>query len=99
MARRFKLDDVWSELYLSHVIFQSERPVELEDEAKAFLLSLGTSTIHVLLDEEDDPIPEGPYFLASGQIHFAYRLYPDTHGAFMVATVESTQPLRYVRSK
>jgi len=35
--------------------------------------------------------PEGPFFLTMGRLHAAYRLYPDTANAFIMATVESDE--------
>ncbi|KAK0609894.1 amidase signature domain-containing protein [Bombardia bombarda] len=45
-------------------------------------------TIHVVhLPTEAFHLSQGPYFLYTGRLHHVYRLYPDTAGAFVVATV------------
>jgi len=51
-------------------------------------MNASIQAIHVVQSSNDSPpAPQGPYFLQHGQLHYAYRLYPDTVGAFVVATV------------
>jgi len=44
------------------------------------------NAVHIIL-QESNKLPPGPYFINNGRVHHAYRLYPDTSGAFVVATV------------
>ncbi|KAI4861594.1 putative glutamyl-tRNA amidotransferase subunit A [Hypoxylon rubiginosum] len=95
-VKRFaNVDDVWSNDFLTHIILQSEGKLEIEDAARETLQQWETRSIQYLTREKHFSIPEGPYFLNAGKLHYAYRLYPDTHAAFMVATVESNEPNRY----
>lgn len=96
MKRFANVDDVWSNDFLTHIILQSEGKLEIEDAARETLQQWETRSIQYLTREKHFSIPEGPYFLNAGKLHYAYRLYPDTHAAFMVATVESNEPNRYV---
>ncbi|XXG95592.1 hypothetical protein Hte_001860 [Hypoxylon texense] len=90
-----KIDDVWSNEFLTCIILQSDRKLEIEDTAKNIIEQWGTRSVQYLIREKNLSIPEGPYFLNTGNLHYAYRLYPDTHAAFVVATVESNEPNRY----
>ncbi|KAI8946022.1 putative glutamyl-tRNA amidotransferase subunit A [Xylaria longipes] len=82
-------DDVWSLDFVQCITVQmigSDR-VLTSNETMA-LHNLGALTInlfHNIAGEAE--LPQGPYFLHHGLIHQAYRLYPDTAGAFMVSTV------------
>jgi hypothetical protein len=92
---RFKSDDVWSNEFLKNVVFHyfgEEEPV-LTQELQATLDHWGTTRTY-LARHNDSLMGEGPYFLHMGKVHPAYRLYPDTAGAFMVGTVPSDSPFR-----
>ncbi|KAI6091685.1 putative glutamyl-tRNA amidotransferase subunit A [Hypoxylon rubiginosum] len=95
-VKRFAhVDDVWSNDFRATIVLQSEGKLEIEDAAREILQQWKTLNIHYLIREKYLSIPEGPYFLNAGKLHYAYRLYPDTHAAFVVATVESNEPNRY----
>lgn len=52
------------------------------------LRSLGASDVRLFYNgAAEAQLPQGPYFLHYGQLYQAYRLYPDTADAFIVATV------------
>ncbi|KAK4179293.1 putative amidotransferase subunit A [Triangularia setosa] len=73
---RFLLDDdVWSKDFAHSFVIQTN----LSGHDNVAVRVLSTSLSRVL--------PEGPYFLTNGKIHQAFRLYPDTSGAFVVSTV------------
>ncbi|KAK4183592.1 putative amidotransferase subunit A [Podospora australis] len=47
-----------------------------------------TKNIHLVhIEQPESSLSQGPYFLHCGSLQQAYRLYPDTAGAFVVATV------------
>ncbi|KAJ2978116.1 hypothetical protein NUW58_g7596 [Xylaria curta] len=87
---KFKMiDDVWSLAFVQCITVQmvGSNRVLTSDETTA-LRNLGARTInlfHNIAGEAE--LPQGPYFLHHGRIHQAFRLYPDTAGAFMVSTV------------
>ncbi|KAK0732130.1 amidase signature domain-containing protein [Lasiosphaeris hirsuta] len=83
-------DDVWSSSFLASVVIQSNISdgCSLPADVEQHLTQQGTSNIFFALADPENPgLPEGPYFLNHGSLHQAYRLYPDTSGAFIVATV------------
>lgn len=61
----------------------------LQSDALNLLEQLGTKNVYSIQAEDDVGAPEGPYFLRNGKLHAAYRLYPDTVGAFIVSTVRT----------
>lgn len=83
------LDDVWSSDFLQSVIIQiADGERSLTRDEKTVLKGFGAQDVYVFHRGTDmTPLPEGPYFLDHGRIHEAYRLFPDTSGAFVVATV------------
>lgn len=82
-------DDVWSRDFIGSIIVQTtDVDRELTGEEIKILRSLGASDIRLFPNGVlDAQLPQGPYFLHHGQLHQAYRLYPDTAGAFIVSTV------------
>lgn len=95
------VDDVWSLEFLTSVVIQTTLPktsTHLIDK-----LSLVTSriahvqTVHIVhVNSGSSQLPQGPYFLHQGKLHQAYRLYPDTAGAFVIAVVPADDNGRYV---
>ncbi|KAJ4305605.1 hypothetical protein N0V90_001136 [Kalmusia sp. IMI 367209] len=79
ISRFTKNDDVWSNAFLATVVFTY------------------SSERHVVDLERDrlKPRGEGPYFLHMGRLYPAYRLYPDTIGAFVVGTVPAEESYHY----
>lgn len=82
-------DDVWSRDFIGSIIVQTtEVDRKLTEDDKDILRSLGASDILLFYNGVlEAQLPQGPYFLRHGQLHQAYRLYPDTAGAFIVSTV------------
>ncbi|KAF3089420.1 hypothetical protein TWF102_009682 [Orbilia oligospora] len=84
-------DDVFGPFFLETVLFGvfgkiQQSPTISEDGVKV-LGSLGVKDHSIL--RFDDSIPSGPYFLQSGSIYQAMRLYPDPYGAFMYGVMQS----------
>jgi hypothetical protein len=85
-------DDVWSTEFMSPLVIQTTLP-ELNSAwitglEHALSQMAHVQDVHVAhLTSSSAQLPQGPYFLQNGRLHHAYRLYPDTAGAFVVATV------------
>ncbi|KAK7981653.1 amidase domain-containing protein [Apiospora saccharicola] len=48
------------------------------------------------VDPLTDPIPSGPYFIGQGlRLYQAWRLYPDTHGSFVSASIPTENDLTF----
>jgi Amidase len=94
------VDDVWSPDFMSSVVIQtSDATYELTQEDERPFRDRGVQTIyvhHVDANNSQGALPRGPYFLHAGRLHRAYRLYPDTAGAFVVATVPADESGTYV---
>ncbi|KAH8129887.1 amidase signature domain-containing protein [Trichoderma asperelloides] len=82
-------DDVWSRDFIGTMIVQTtEIDRKLTGNDKDMLRSLGASDVRLFYNgAAEAQLPQGPYFLHYGQLYQAYRLYPDTADAFIVATV------------
>lgn len=82
-------DDVWSQDFIATIIVQTtEIGRTLTADEGDILRSLGANNIHIFYNGvAEAQLPQGPYFLHCGHLHQAYRLYPDTADAFIVATV------------
>lgn len=99
-VERFRsTDDVWSASFLTTIVIihgdgylSDEQRSQLDDFAEA---TFATSRIHYLAKSVPSSFHEGPFLLFNGSLHPAYRLYPDTMGAFVVGTVPSGQSFRY----
>jgi hypothetical protein len=91
---RFAGDDVWSNEFLTNIVFHhsGEEPV-LAREVQETFDHWGTARTY-FAKRNDSTMGEGPFFLHMGKVHPAYRLYPDTAGAFMVGTVPSETPFQ-----
>jgi hypothetical protein len=87
-------DDVWFTELLTSLVVQTTLS-ELNNTwtsklEHAFSGIAHVQHIHVVhLANSFSQLPQGPYFLQNGRLHHAYRLYPDTAGAFVVATVHA----------
>ncbi len=96
IARFERSDDVWSKEFLSSIVIQSHHGLPLlPPHLKKFLAQWGNQKVyynHVL--ETLEGYPEGPYLLKQGKLYPAYRLYPDTTGSFIVATVPTHDPVQ-----
>jgi hypothetical protein len=88
-------DDVWSKEFLANVILiiSGDETIVREDVHR-LCKQWGTLQTYVFARKDMDALGEGPYFLHSGKLHPAYRLYPDTAGAFMVGTIPSENPFQ-----
>ncbi|KAF2489454.1 putative glutamyl-tRNA amidotransferase subunit A [Lophium mytilinum] len=94
---RFSLiDDVWSKSFLKNIVFEyfDEEPA-IHQDIKQLCDEWGTRRVYSVRQHNADMHHEGPYFLHAGRLHPAYRLYPDTAGAFMVGTVPSEKPFTF----
>lgn len=82
-------DDVWSRDFIGTIIVQTtEIDLELTENDQDILRSFGANDIRLFYNSvPETQLPQGPYFLHHGQLYQAYRLYPDTADAFIVATV------------
>jgi hypothetical protein len=88
-------DDVWSKDFLTNVILvTSSDECIVHEDVHRLCKQWGTLQTYVFARNDLDALGEGPYFLHSGKLHPAYRLYPDTAGAFMVGTVPSEDPFQ-----
>ncbi|KAL8647564.1 MAG: hypothetical protein Q9226_006377 [Calogaya cf. arnoldii] len=96
IARFERSDDVWSKRYLKTLVVQSDSfETSLQPDAKELLEQYGNQQINYIhVSNKSTKYPEGPYFLEQGNLHASYRLYPDTSGAFVVATVPSSDPFQ-----
>ncbi|KAK3941866.1 putative amidotransferase subunit A [Diplogelasinospora grovesii] len=84
--------DVWSTEFLTSLVVQTTWPelnTTWNSELQHALSRIAhVQAIHVVqITSSSSRLPQGPYFLQNGRLHHAYRLYPDTAGAFVVATV------------
>ena len=97
-------DDVWSPAFLetlviqvTHTVVSAPRPQPADLLAGLQHLQYAVGQLHVLhRDQEGESCREGPYFLHGGRLHAAYRLYPDTHDAFVTAIVPANETGRYI---
>ena len=84
-------DDVFCETFLGGVIFtgsSGKDNVEILPDAVQLLQSWGTTWTEVLDVDSKGNIPlPGPYLALGGHLLEIFRLYDDTHGAFMSAIV------------
>ncbi|KAK3376303.1 hypothetical protein B0T24DRAFT_677197 [Lasiosphaeria ovina] len=80
--------------------FQTSEPdLDDADLQNALLRIESVRAFHIVRVPSSTPgLPPGPYFLHHGHLHHAYRLYPDTAGASIVATVLQTIIARNFRS-
>lgn len=88
-----QFDDVWSIEFMQTVVLQisPEANNDVVTEFRHILHQFGAQNVYLLQsshhDEHANQLPQGPYFLQSSSLFAAYLLYPDTSGAFVVATV------------
>ncbi|KAK6520447.1 hypothetical protein TWF506_000703 [Arthrobotrys conoides] len=84
-------DDVSGPFFLETVLFGVPRKIQqlptISENGVELLQNLGVKDHSIL--RLDDSIPSGPYFLQSGRIYQAMRLYPDPYGAFMYGVIQS----------
>ncbi|KAK6360717.1 hypothetical protein TWF730_006844 [Orbilia blumenaviensis] len=85
-------DDVFGRFFLETVIFGVPRGKiqhlsTIFEDGLQVLQGFGVKD-HSFLGL-DDPIPSGPYFLKSGRVYQAMRLYPDLYEAFMYGVIQS----------
>ncbi|KAK6527912.1 hypothetical protein TWF281_009176 [Arthrobotrys megalospora] len=91
LTSMLSIDDVFGPFFLETVVLivptKIQRlPTIFEDGVKV-LQGFGVKNYPIL--KLDASIPSGPYFLRSGRIHQAMRLYPDRYGAFMYGVIQS----------
>ncbi|KAL6904137.1 amidase signature domain-containing protein [Trichoderma evansii] len=66
----------------------SQQTIQLSTTAQQ-TLEIWQSRVLFTDNSEILDVPSGPYYCNSGQLHEVYRLYPDTAGAFISATIQS----------
>ena len=84
-VRRFaETDDVWSSEFLECVVLQIlEGEYKITEGQRQTLSELGARNVYSFHQSKSSfRPPDGPYFLDYGRPYYAYRLYPDTSGAF-----------------
>ncbi|KKZ66861.1 hypothetical protein EMCG_07467 [[Emmonsia] crescens] len=89
--RKLSQDDVWAYSFLHYLVFQpqtSHQTVQISAAAQRTLETWGSQVLSADNSETQDLQP-GPYFCNAGRLHKVYRLYPDTAGAFISATIQS----------
>jgi len=93
VRKLLKTDDVYSDAFTKTVVLQT-----LRDEGSHLLggspaISASemaiTETELSLVDDSSQLLPSGPYFVCDGDIHQAWRLYPDELDAFVFPVVPS----------
>lgn len=82
-------DDVWSADFARNILIQApEDFLPLSQSQKKAAHELGITNLHLFSASfAHSKLPTGPYFVHYGRLYQAYRLYPDSAGAFMVSTV------------
>ncbi|OAQ96457.1 hypothetical protein LLEC1_04447 [Akanthomyces lecanii] len=82
-------DDVWSADFARNVIIQAPEDFLAPSQSQnAASQKLGIANLHLIpANLAHRKLPPGPYFVHYGRLYQAYRLYPDSAGAFMVSTV------------
>lgn len=98
VARFERIDDVWSQPFLANIVlkYYGNEP-EIHQDFKDLCDEWGTNQIYRVPVQGVNPAHhEGPYFLQKGRLHPAYRLYPDTAGAFVVGTVPTEENFKFV---
>ncbi|KAG8406042.1 hypothetical protein J3458_021382 [Metarhizium acridum] len=91
IREKLSQDDVWTTDFLQNLILQSatfHKDVRTSPSARRTLETWRSRVLFHGTSEILDA-PSGPYFCDAGRLHEVYRLYPDTAGAFMSATVQS----------
>lgn len=79
-------DDVYQSGFLEHTFIQQ---VGIASRFRRRSASIANCTV-VPVAAVSSLIPTGPYFLtSSGDLHQAYRLYPDSQGAFTETVIEA----------
>jgi hypothetical protein len=86
-----KADDVYSPAFDDILLLQSVR----ESPSQALISRLNqnrrfSSVYTLVVQSQDELLPSGPYFVGEDGIHQAWRLYPDTLGAFITTVVPDT---------
>jgi hypothetical protein len=79
-------DDVFQSGFLTTVLFWHDSATNLTvtNEATAYLHKQGTSGIFThQATSRDKSIAPGPYYYAAGGLHPIWKLYEDTHDAFL----------------
>lgn len=83
-------DDVFRDDFLSGVLFTctGSEHVQINHDARKLLESLGTSWIFYCHQTEDiAPLKPGPYVASDQQLFEIWKLYDDTHRAFVHALI------------
>ncbi|KAF8249055.1 amidase signature enzyme [Wilcoxina mikolae CBS 423.85] len=90
-------DDVFAPGFLHKIwvhLVDDEVMPETSIEAEGLLQDWGCE-LSSFRTSNNRRLPEGPYFATPLGIYHAYRLYPDTHGAFIFATRPTGDPNTY----
>jgi hypothetical protein len=88
------IDDVWEEAFLATVlIIHPKRPdVDVSEDARAYLNARGTKRIITrTVNESETQILPGPYTFSGRSLYAAWKLYEDTHNAFLHTLVQDSK--------
>ncbi|KAK6345128.1 hypothetical protein TWF718_007057 [Orbilia javanica] len=91
IASMLSTDDVFGAFFLRTVLFGVSAKMQqlptISTDGDKVLRRFGVEDYSFL--RLDWTIPSGPYFLRSGRIYQAMRLYPDPYGAFVYGVIQS----------
>jgi hypothetical protein len=88
IAKYEELDDVFHVDFLRGVIFTGPPKTEVTPGAYQLLQSLGTTWIEVAdTAHPASSAPPGIYHVIGKQLHYIWKLYEDSRGAFLTALV------------
>lgn len=85
-------DDVLQSSFTANVIFTREKQDPMTEISPDSLQVLHEWQSNVVLTTVDSQrLSEGPYYVQSGVLHTVWRLFCDTHEAFMTATIPQNE--------
>jgi hypothetical protein len=80
------VDDVWSKEFLNTILIFTAAET-IENPVLEFLASQGCKTIYVV--HASRSIVKGPFFYSARGLFWVWKLFPDTHEAFITSTIPS----------
>ncbi|KAH6971662.1 amidase signature domain-containing protein [Ilyonectria sp. MPI-CAGE-AT-0026] len=92
-------DDVFQSSFTANVVFIREKqdPVtEISPDSLQVLQEWQSNVVLTTVDSQR--LSEGPYYVQSGVIHTVWRLFSDTHEAFMTATIPRNEAFHEYRN-
>jgi hypothetical protein len=84
IERYYSADDVFQDEFLHEVHFTYTAKVEISEDAQSYLRAKGTKTISTrfVTSQQEHPRP-GLYLFTNGSYFPVWKLYEDSHGAFL----------------